>query len=259
MAGFLYYLPGPTTRSIKQVREAGLSYAFDSDQCTPAGVMERGLDGGAGVVAADPSRVDMIGLYPDKQTWRKIPGKEIWAGFYTDDRPKPADLERKNRLNGHLVELLDGNQWLCPVARSIGEQDGTLTWDYAVPTRSKLNDEGQFEEGGPIEKYAVLWELASRWNDVRKGAFQESDCETVSFSFDNVHHEAVAALATNYVIGPVECDLLGLLGQDAAVDILDALIDQPTWIDLLKKIADRLDTSSTEDGLSADTPVTDRP
>ena len=259
MAGFLYNLPGPTTMGIEQVRKAGLSYAFDSDRCTCAGVMERGLDGGSGVVAADPSRVEQIGLYPDRQTWRKIPGQKLWAGFYTDDRPKPANLERKKRLNGHPVELLDGNKWLCPVARSIGEQDGALVWDYAVPNRSRLNDDGQFEPGEVVEKYAVLWEMASCWNDVRKGAFEESDGETVSFSFDNIHHSAVMALAVNYVVGPVECDLLGLLGQDAAVEILDALIDQPTWIELLKKMADQLDTSPTEDGLSADTPVTDQP
>ncbi len=258
MAGFLYYFPGPTTMGIEQVREAGLSYAFDSANCTPARVMANGLDGGAGVVAADATRVKVIGLYPDKQTWRKIPGREIWAGFYTHDRPKPADLERKNRLNGHLVELLDGNEWLCPVARSMAEQDGRLVWDYAVPTRSMLNDDGEVEPGEVVEKYATLWEMASRWNDVRKGAFEESDGKTVSFSFDNVHHSAVTALAVNYVIGPVECDLLGLLGQDVAVEILDALIDQPTWFDLLKKMADRLDTSNTEDGLSADTPVTDQ-
>lgn len=250
MAGFLYYLPGPVEGvTLDDARKAGIGYAFDSQNCTAAGVHANGLDEGRqGVIVADPNRVESIGLYPDKQTWRKLPGREVWAGFYTDDRPTPADLARKNQLNGHLVTLLDGNEWLCPVARGAAEEDGALVWYHALPVLSKLNDSGQFEAGDVVDQHSRLWDVAAHWFDVRMGALAESDGETVAFSFDGLHKVAIEALAVNYVIWPVECDLLGLLTEQLAVEILDVLIDMPTRYELLKKITDRLDGSPSDDG-----------
>ena len=261
MAGFLYYLPGPTEGvHLEDVRRLGLGYAFDSDSFSAPGVFANGLDeGGRGVVAADPKRTERVGLYPDKQAWRKMPGLDAWVGIYDDDQPTPADRARKDQLDGHLITLNDGNEWLCPVARGAVEEDGGICWYHAVPRVSRLNDAGAFEPGDVVAKYAALWKTACRWFDVRMGAFDESDGETVSFSFDGLHKSAIEALATNYVIGPAECDLLGLLSEEAAVAILDALIDTPTRFELQKKIADRLDTSSTDDGPSDDSPDTDQP
>ena len=260
MAGFLYYLPGATDGiGIKQVREAGLGYAFDSDRCTCSGVMANGPDAtGQGVVAADPGRVGSIGLYPDKQTWRQIPGLGVWVGMDSDDRPRPEDLLRKLTLPGHAVELLDGNEWTCPIARSISETDGQLTWDYAVPRLSRLNDDGEFEAGGVVPQYAFLWDIACKFHDVRMGALEESDGKTVVFTFNRLHHKAVEALAANYVVGPAECDLLSLLTQEKAVEILDALIDEPARLELLKKITGAPDGSTTDGGPSVDTQDTDQ-
>ncbi len=262
MAGFLYYLPGPVDGvTLDDARKAGLGYAFDSENCTAAGVHANGLDqGGQGVIVADPTRVESIGLYPDKQTWRKIPGREVWAGFYTDDQPTPADLARKEQLNGHPVTLLDGNKWLCPVARGAAEEDGSLVWFHALPQRATLTDAGVIEPGDVVPKFASTWDLATRWFDVRMGAFEESDGKTIEFQYNGVIESAVEALAVNYVVSVPECvGLLGLLTEQLAVEILDTLIDMPTRYELLKKIADRLDGSPSGDGPSATTPDTHQP
>ena len=262
MAGFLYYLPGPVDGvTLDDARKAGLGYAFDSDGCTAAGVHANGLDEGRqGVIVADPKRVESIGLYPDQQTWRKIPGREVWAGFYTDDRPTPADLARKEQLNGHMVTLLDGNEWLCPVARGAAEEDGALVWFHTLPQRATLTDAGVIEPGDVVPKYAATWTLAEKWFDVRMGAFGESDGKTIEFQYDGVIESAIEALAINYVVGVPECvGLLGLLTEQLAVEILDVLIDMPTRYELLKKMTDRLDGSPTDDGPSAATPDTDQP
>lgn len=267
MSGFLYYLPGPTQGvHLADVRRLGLGYAFDSDSFSAPGVMANGLDEvGQGVVVADPKRTENVGLYPDKQTWRSVPGGvqflpgEVWVGCYKDDRPTPADLARKDQINGHYVTLNDGNEWLCPVARGATEEDGAIYWHHAVPQVSQLNEAGEFEPGDVVPKYAALWDTACRWFDVRMGAGDESDEGAISFSFDGLHKAAIEALATNYVIGPAECDLLGLLTQEAAIEILDVLIDMPTRFELQKKIANRLDTSHSEDGPSDDSLNTDQP
>ncbi len=262
MAGFLYYLPGPVEGvTIKDVRKAGLGYAFDSQNCTAAGVHANGLDEGRqGTIIADPNRVESIGLYPDKQTWRKIPGREVWAGFYTDDRPTPADLARKEQLNGHLVTLLDGNKWLCSVARGAAEEDGSLVWFHALPQRLVLTDMGEVEHGDVIPRYAGIFELATRWFDLRMDALRESDGQTIETKLTGLTGLAEAAseaMGINYVVGLPEC--IDLLTEPLAVEILDALIDMPTRYELLKKITDRLDGSPSDDGPSAATPDTDQP
>ena len=83
--------------------------------------------------------------------------------------------------------------------------------------------------------------------------------DPIEVTFDGLHHAAVQALAVNYVIGPAECDMLGLLTEEIAVKILDALIAAPTRAKLQKKIIERLDGLSSDDGPSADIPDTDQP
>ncbi len=80
---FLYYLPQQTDRlTLDDLAAAGLRYAFESAafgrrQCRtgPAG-------NSPGVIAA-VGDANQIGYFPDKQTWRKVPGTQAWVGMYT--------------------------------------------------------------------------------------------------------------------------------------------------------------------------------
>ena len=115
MASFLYWWPGRDVMvSRSHAGEAGLAYAFDQEIACTLGYS--GPDGGKGAVfaqGADP-RIDL-----DNQTWRKIPKSPVdaWVGHDNRAKPGPDDLLRAQQIDGHLVKLLDGSQWLIPVAR----------------------------------------------------------------------------------------------------------------------------------------------
>jgi len=241
MAGLLYFLPG-RDRSIKlpDVKAAGLDYAFE-DRCTPAGV-ERGPDGERGVIVADDERIEAhrIGYYPDKQTWRRIPGLDAWVGMYTDDPPEPTDLIRQRALPGHWVRLGDGHDWLIPVARAAAEQDSTLVWYQALPQATTIDEEGRWIQGGVLPAYQRLWDIAMRWWDAVVAAETIEESETsakIELDFEEINDGALLALATNYRVGKAEVALLGLFDDQCVREILAALIDMPTIQAWLKKKA----------------------
>lgn len=105
----LYYLPSKRHREalLELLHKAGLSYAFDTGRPPTARECNRGPDGGEGVVIADvvvPAH--KIVYFPEKQTWRQVPGIDElrpWAGFYSEERPTPAELAKPEMLQGHWV------------------------------------------------------------------------------------------------------------------------------------------------------------
>ncbi len=267
MAGFLYYIPGQTREITRdEVGRLGLGYAFPGAM-SPCQVHSDGPDGGAGVVVADPAKVGKIGCYLQQQTWSRDPGLDVWVGIYNDARPGPADLEREDPLGGHWVTLSDGAKWHVPVARGICEEEGQIVYYHAVPRVSTRDDDGKWVPGDVVARYRGLWELACRWYDVRMAAVEAAAVEaedeaedegdvTVEFEFDDLHDSAVKVIAQNYLMGPTEADLLGLLSERHAIAVLDALVDVPTQMMLLKKKLDRLAGSSSGDGLPDSPPDT---
>lgn len=241
MAGFLYFIEqaGQAVDG-NAIAAAGLAYAMD------AALQKRQALAGPGgqpgvVIAAGEVPVEECGFFPERQTWRrKSPG--VWAGWAKDRLPGPASLRRRETLGGHEVELLDGNRWLVPVARKWIEEDGELRWTAAVPRRATLDDEGRWVEGPVVGRFAPLWALAERWEASKLAAFvarktgEEMPTRLV-FDFAGLMESAVEVLAVNYRIGPVEADVLGILGVESAIAILDALIDMPTRLAWIKKNA----------------------
>jgi hypothetical protein len=210
------------------------------------------------VIVADPKRVETIGLFPDKQTWRKIPGKEIWVGFFNDARPTPDDLGREEQHDGHFVTLNDGNEWLVLAIRQWSIENGELVWSYGVPQVSQLDDDGVWSPG-PIQNcFEPIWKVACDWDDAKVIAFDEED-DSPGTPFSAGIDAAVMALAVNYVVGPAECALLDLFTQPTAIEVLDALTDWPTRIELQKKITEASAGSPTSDGLEDSIPSTDQP
>ena len=240
MSGLLYFLP-KATREIKaaDAAAAGIGYAID-DRLTPSQCQNNGPGGcGGGVVLADCRRVEshLVRFLPEKQIWRKIPGTDAWVGRRRDGPTGPQDLQRADSLGGHFVKLLDGNDWLVPVARGWNECDGELRWFYNVPRALELDEDGKWQQGGVLPRFAEIWDLALRWEESRRtAAIAAGDDDTgdgtgdkiVTFDFQDTIAAAVTALAVNYAIGPAEAALLGLLSEELANEVLDALIDLPT-------------------------------
>jgi hypothetical protein len=256
--GPVYFIP-QAARSIKlaDVRALGLAYAFD-DRVTPAGVSQ-GPDGHAGVVVADPDRVPphKIGYFASEQTWRTAPGvatakgDPVWVGIFTADPPTPADLVRKETLDGHAVTLADGQRYLVPVARSIDDAQDQLVYHCRLPRAITLDDDGAWQPAGILARHERLWEIAAAWWDARLGASDTS--QGITFDFAGANDCALAALATNYRLGKAEIGLCGLLTETSVVAILDALVDWPTveaW--LKKKFPSASAGSATEPGAPAE-------
>jgi hypothetical protein len=248
MSGFLYYLPS-RSQGLKpaEARAAGLDYAID-DRLTAVDVV-RGPDGGRGVLIANPNCISAAECAnrPDQQTWAKGP---IWIGMAAASRPGPASLARTRQLGGHVVRLLDGADWIVPIARGWVEEDGDAHWYHALPRRSVFippedGEPGTWQPGGVVEAFAPLWELANRWlqAEAEAAAAESHSAEggagsasvKASFDFSGAHEAAVEALAVNYRIGPTEASLLGLLSADVCREVLDALVDRPTLVAWLQK------------------------
>jgi len=233
MSGLLYFIPQRKHVELGQVAELGLAYAFEDD-CTPRGV-ERGPDDCAGVVLADSTRVQPRnhGYWTDHrrsaQEWLKIPGNPAgaWVGRTLDEPLRPADVARNKQLDGHLVDLADGQQWLAPVARGLAEMDGELVAYTALPRLTGVDDEGQWIQGELVRRYARLWEVAAAWWDAIMGAEQTEE-GTLEFDFAGRNDAAVVVLATNYRLQKAEIALLGLFDQNSAAELLWAAVDWPT-------------------------------
>jgi hypothetical protein len=259
--GPLYYLPG-LTRSVKlaELRACGLGYALE-DRATPAGV-ETGPDGQAGVVVGDPTRVPdhKIGYYAAEQRWRKVPGARTdkgpcWVGIYPAAPPSPEDLQRLDLLSGHAVKLGDGARWRVPIARAIDAGAEHLTYANLLPRAVGVDEDGQWQAEGIVDRYAPLWEIATAWWEARVGA-EETD-GGVTFDFAGVNDCALAALAANYRLGKAEVALLGLLDARSVTTILDALIDWPTFeVWFKKKVAQQSAGSNSAAGPADSPPVT---
>lgn len=243
MAGFLYFLPNVSRSNLDAVvKQRGLGYAFDGGRASRE--CQSGPGGMPGLILADAQRLGDLeaGYYPDRQTWRQIPGVDAWVGYFTARKPIAADLARPKQLQGHFVELLDGGHWLVPMARSYIEEESELRYLCMLPERATLNAQGQWAPGPVIDRFAPLWAIGERWVD--KGM--------AGTKYGDGVRDSVAAMQVNYVLGEVEADVLGLFTADHIKEVLDAVIDTPTLRAWQKKRIDGApDGSSSADGPEA--------
>lgn len=224
MAGFLYFKPNHMQPRVtmQNIADWGLSYAFDVEPSTRE-VNYPGV--GKGILFGDESRLGglVIGLHPEQQTWRKIPGGDCLVGIYNEAKPTPVDLLRSSEFNGYSITLNDGNQWSIPAVVQVleGEQVSNL------PCKLDVDDNGKICDGAPIEKYQYLWELTSPYADAFMSGGEITDIER-----DDVLRDAVELLAVNYHVGLAEAILLELFTANITelpLTICLAAIDYPTW------------------------------
>ena len=129
MSSYLLYFPGQTGADPRHFERAGLGELLRTDDLQPsfADVVDRGPDGGAGVIAGwidvrHPAANPRMGHFPEAQTWepckpdasRKLPAGRFWLGREAARPPGPEQLARDVQLAGFEHLLADGNLWLAP-------------------------------------------------------------------------------------------------------------------------------------------------
>lgn len=230
MSDILYFLESATgaaispedTRAFSAVAPDGFSAQFR---------VEEGPGGVAGILlgteAAFTARA--VEYSKDRQKWEEwgeAGGKRVWCGCWTDSRrPAPEALTRPVIVEGLLVKLEDGNNWIVPRVRY---STGVLAGISALPAAVTVGRDGRIQ-GRTMDRYRVLEDAGlEAWSLVN---------DPTKANPDRLLQIAVYALGVNYRIGGAEVGLLQILTIDTAWNVVAAMVE----IDLLQLLRASLD------------------
>ena len=221
MAGFVYMIDGGTSRSDIP---ALLNAQVTQRECFagPGGL--RGLLlGGPGCDAKD------VHYQPQKQRWEKSILGDWHIGYWCKRPPKAVELARKICISGHAVEMAD-QPWVIPAAR-------------IFPTGTTLPQKVLLGEGGKlvyqIDPAFVAFSRKAEelWQDILI-LTGEVDGEAQMSSAD-MWKLAAEAVGINYHVTADEINLLGLFTTQTIEQILGALIDLPSIIQIEKELSEK--------------------
>jgi hypothetical protein len=199
-----------------------------------------GPDGGNGVCAIfhRPGADARVRYDAETQHWEECSGGSYWVGYEKGAAPGPVDLARKAQVNGHFVELCDGQQWRVPLVRQ---------WDgrTSLPVRIKLASDGsQLQQVSP--KYeAVYNRVFSEWEEW----FNAGD--DYGRTFVQLVDYCSEVLSVNYHVSKWECSVIGLFDSENLREIFRAVADMDSLYEMLeaqKKTDLAPDTSGTSNG-----------
>ncbi|QDU61234.1 hypothetical protein Pan216_20880 [Planctomycetes bacterium Pan216] len=211
MSSLLYYFPkAEPFYDPKQIPAAcELDHLAGAKIKTSSKVYRDGPDGGMGaVIVVEPGggKAAKCGIYPDKQTWHPVRnGDQVthYLGWESENPPGPSDLERPKQVEGHPVELGDGNKWVIPCVH-VPSPANTMPMAYTI------GDDGAFSLS-LLPGYEKLMEMSVVWHD------RANSSESFRFSHLEFAEYAVALLAVNYHVGWHEVLRLALIHTSAAM------------------------------------------
>lgn len=213
--GFIYYLPGAQTATPDDLQERGVD-VLDGASYDSLGT-SRGPDGGSGFVIF-PSHFESYPAYQRlDQTWVSCRDGKFWLGWWTGHKPTADDLKKSDIIDGHDVRLEDGNLWTVPLVRRF--PTGT-----ALPASLLLDSHGKWK-AGILPRHAELTDAADR-------VFESFLLEGDALTYVDMADIAAQALAINYHVDRDELGALGVLSTANVQEILGAMIDLPTIIQL---------------------------
>lgn len=228
--GFLYFKPNYTGQvSPASIAAWGLAYAFPT---SPAGSVCMGSTPSRtpGVVFAEDVRHQghAIGMHVDRQAWRKIPGSDLYVGYWRDHKPTPRELARPLLIPGYRVRLADDQEWQVPLVRRFDTEQ--LASVSNLPCYMELDEDGTWRRSRVLGVHAHLWELTQPVADALLGEYVEGRTPVVD---DRAIMAAlVALLQANYVVGPAELSLLEAFTSEASTHAaVMAACDWATFLD----------------------------
>jgi hypothetical protein len=226
MPQFMYLFPGLEGRPDDEfLTRRGLGHLCGTQMNTqrvykgPAGVE------GTIVMPHGAPASQRLGYYPNEQKWQKAaaPGGEYWLAWPTASAPGPADLARRDQVQGHDVTLADDRLWKVPIAISI--HAGT-----PLPRRFVLNEDGSLTV--PVmSEYEKLSEVAANLYADKHAIFAGGGALAYD-TYEKQFTTAATVLAMNYRVGFFEVAALGLIDQRNILQVFDAVIDWPTAVAL---------------------------
>ena len=238
MGKFLWYFPGAGSRSAINLDELGLTDVVPSDSAFAQ--VANGPDKGSGGILCKPE--GFSGYREADQTWRECAAGAFCIGYTTANPPGPSDLARDRIVNGHNVELEDGNLWKVPLARSY---DG----DSRLPKAVCMDAQGSVTSE-VMPKYSGVCALAEEiFNSI-----QENDGNVKMPSNEAWVEASAQILSVNYRIDKWGITVLGLLSTYNLASIVEALVDVPTFLEIfeqenaLEKKSPDSESSTTTDG-----------
>ncbi|AQT69967.1 hypothetical protein STSP2_03167 [Anaerohalosphaera lusitana] len=179
----------------------------------------KGPEGKDGSIhTAEPAKRAMY--LENEQTWMPSACGEFHVGYYDDDPPGPADIQRPDAIGGHPVEMC-GQKWLVPAIRLI---DG----GSALPQAMTFENGRVIAE--PIPRYAELSSRVEKFFDEFVAAHSpDSDGVVGTWADPMGSLELIAdAMSLNYYIGVNELAVLRAVTTHSMKEAMMAMIDWPT-------------------------------
>jgi len=219
--GLIYFIPEVQGQQPFHARAKEIGLCIDPSAGV-ANVSAESPSGEPGCVAGSPG-TKHIGYHPEEQIWQKVAKGAAWIGLQKGIPIMPDTLERPEAINGHLVKLEDGNEWMIPVAR----------WYSADGVRPGLPQVIALDENGEITssvsaRYEDFWERSIQIRDAYLSV-EEGDTLTVVQGFEF----SCEAICLNYYIGSLEISVMKLLTDSVIFQIIQAVMDQPGLIEMI--------------------------
>jgi hypothetical protein len=254
MGHFIYFIPKIKSVTEKNIDNAGI-FEGAKDLKIEYRQIVKGPDGMDGMAfsfetkAGDNNRPFIVGYFQEKQTWIKANGGKFWIGYYNDAKPTAESLMRKEQVNGHYVKLLNGQDWLIPVARLFPE--GTI-----LPHSLVLGPDGDIVKE-IIPRYAKYSQIGERvWTEFKRQMnWEDVEEDHKPFNEQEEWECAIRALSINYLVGQWEVSALRLLSTNNVQNIFHAIVDIPTMMAVIKsqnESAKKKENADTPDGSTID-------
>ena len=225
MGGFIYAIPKITSINEKILADTGLDKVLkEVVYFTREGLIPQGQQG----ILIGGRGIDSKQLYykPDEQNWQRSLNEKYHIGLYVNEKPGPADLTRKEQIDGYEILLSDGNKWMIPLARAF-PAGTSLPQSLIMGSDGKLTAE-------LMPKFLAFSKKAEKlWNDFLKifGLEEGKPEMTIEQAWDMT----VEALNFNYHISTDEINILKLIDSKNIWEICKAVIDYPAIEEYLKK------------------------
>jgi hypothetical protein len=229
MGQFLYYLPGRQAVSDdeagKLLPHAELLPAYSKRQ------IGAGPDGAGGMLLCRGEAPEHFIYDPETQVWQSCESGAWWVGYEKEAMPGPEDLLRADAIEGHLVKLFDGHDWIIPILRVI--TTGTV---LPMHTAIVLGANGQWITKLRPQYQTLGHRVEALWNDFYGGLKAAAEGESpLAITFDLKMELVIEALAINYRISGAEISLLMLLGGVQMNAVIEAMLDYPTALSMAQK------------------------